>query len=380
VDLSPATDGFEGRGREGAPPVRKDRLRDPIALTGGVQDHEGDPPGCSGCHRARPHGPRGAVSKDEAPPLAPVAGTGHLAAVNAPTLRRPAGFIGVRLRGELGAGGLARRDSGRAVFVEGHETTDGSDGEVPTCQPTPEAELAGIGRPFLPLINRHHHGQPRRAWGRGTGFFVRQARQLVGFEAGNPPIHGWARDGEKPAEAPCVPPLRGEVHHADAGGGGGGLAMRRSEGQVGRCGCRTLLPGLVPRALMDAIPKRTQQHAGEFAVMKTGIERFEARPLLADDRGTPEDVAKRPRIPEPQGLEECRAAVSQLPTRRGQRAPMTGGVSPSGLSLSAVGPRWARLGRLRCLTPQRATHPGRVSTGAAREPRSIESCTRGRLG
>lgn len=58
-----------------------------------------------------------------------------------------------------------------------------------------------------------------------------------------------------------------------------------------RSGYGTLVPELLDRVVMDRVAEGEEQDAGEFAVMKAGIERFESVNLLANGIRNPRGSA-----------------------------------------------------------------------------------------
>ena len=87
-NLQPLQDGGDIVGGERPARVGDQVLRHPVAETGGIEDHEGDPTGFNGGDGPGEHGARVAIQEEDAPPLDAAQGKIHLAAIDEPVLMR----------------------------------------------------------------------------------------------------------------------------------------------------------------------------------------------------------------------------------------------------------------------------------------------------
>ena len=96
---------------------------------------------------------------------------------------------------------------------------------------------------------------------------------------------------QKPAETHLVPAL--VVQSDDLQAGVGTIGMGAIVPPCGRLrsGDGALVPELLDRVVMDGVAEGEEQDAGEFAVMKAAIERFEPVNLLADGIWNPRGSA-----------------------------------------------------------------------------------------
>jgi hypothetical protein len=167
-------------------------------------------------------------------------------------------------------------------LVQRHNAADRAYREVGPCQQAPDPELAGIGMALLEMVHRHHHRKPHLARPLGAALAVDESGKMLRLEVLDPPVHGRARDPQKPAETDLVPALIVESDDLQASVEAIGMGAIVQPCRLLRSGDRTLLPKLLDRVVMDGVAEGEEQDAGEFAVMKAAIERFEPVNLLAD--------------------------------------------------------------------------------------------------
>jgi hypothetical protein len=124
LDLQPGADRFEVVRGISPPAVRHHRLRGSVPETGRIQHHQGHPRGFGGGHHPRQHGPRVALEDDQTPPVHPVNGEVHAAAIDEPVLVPMRGFVGMKPWSRRHASFGDMRDIVVHQAVEGHHPPD----------------------------------------------------------------------------------------------------------------------------------------------------------------------------------------------------------------------------------------------------------------
>ena len=92
---------------------------------------------------------------------------------------------------------------------------------------------------------------------------------------------------QKPAETHLIPALVVQSDNLQASVAAIGMGAIVPPWRRLRRGDGALVPQLLDRVVMDGVAEGEEQDAGEFAVMKAGVERFEPVNLLADGIGNP---------------------------------------------------------------------------------------------
>src|SRR5215470_18688104 len=101
VDLEPPTDGFKRVRRIGPAAIRHEIGRGAISEARRIEDHQRRPRGFCWGHSPREHGAGIPFEDEDTPPLDPVEGKVHLAAIAEPVLMAVLRLIGMGLWGWL---------------------------------------------------------------------------------------------------------------------------------------------------------------------------------------------------------------------------------------------------------------------------------------